>query len=415
MIKLLVIADDFTGALDTGVQFAGKGIATKILNQRTVTREQLSSVDKEVLVIDTETRHLKPEAAYGIVYALAKMAKEAGVTYLYKKTDSGMRGNIGPELWAALEASGQPYLTFIPAFPAINRVTKNGIHYINGLPVQESVFGQDPYDPVKTSKVSELFENIPADVALYCRGETVRKGKSPEIGIFDVETNEDIGKITEALLKDKTMGVMAGCAGFASVLADHLELKKGFLFNPAVTKKLFIACGSVNGVSRKQIEYAEDKGVKRITMTPEQQFSQGYLDSEEGRRWLEGLKKICDSGQTCVLETGISDTGAVETYMQEKRIPLETARVRIADSLGNVVKNLLDMGMEATVMIIGGDTLNSFFHEIDCHEITICKELSQGTVLSSINLNRGRQWIISKSGGFGSPELLTDIEQMITG
>ena len=139
MIKLLVIADDFTGALDTGVQFAGKGIATKILNQRTVTREQLSSVDKEVLVVDTETRHLKPEAAYGIVYALAKMAKEAGVTYLYKKTDSGMRGNIGPELWAALEASGQPYLTFIPAFPAINRVTKNGIHYINGLPVKESV------------------------------------------------------------------------------------------------------------------------------------------------------------------------------------------------------------------------------------------------------------------------------------
>ena len=28
MVKLLIIADDFTGALDTGIQFVNKGIAT---------------------------------------------------------------------------------------------------------------------------------------------------------------------------------------------------------------------------------------------------------------------------------------------------------------------------------------------------------------------------------------------------
>ena len=27
MVKLLIIADDFTGALDTGIQFVNKGIA----------------------------------------------------------------------------------------------------------------------------------------------------------------------------------------------------------------------------------------------------------------------------------------------------------------------------------------------------------------------------------------------------
>lgn len=30
MVKLLIIADDFTGALDTGIQFVNKGIATCI-------------------------------------------------------------------------------------------------------------------------------------------------------------------------------------------------------------------------------------------------------------------------------------------------------------------------------------------------------------------------------------------------
>ena len=33
MVKLLIIADDFTGALDTGIQFVNKGIATRYLQK----------------------------------------------------------------------------------------------------------------------------------------------------------------------------------------------------------------------------------------------------------------------------------------------------------------------------------------------------------------------------------------------
>ena len=31
MVKLLILADDFTGALDTGVQFAACGIPTRVV------------------------------------------------------------------------------------------------------------------------------------------------------------------------------------------------------------------------------------------------------------------------------------------------------------------------------------------------------------------------------------------------
>lgn len=31
MVKLLIIADDFTGALDTGVQFAARGAVTRVI------------------------------------------------------------------------------------------------------------------------------------------------------------------------------------------------------------------------------------------------------------------------------------------------------------------------------------------------------------------------------------------------
>ena len=97
MIKLLVIADDFTGALDTGVQFAGKGMTTKVLNYFPEDEETLKRLQAEVLVIDAQTRHLEGQEAYRKVFDVVKRAGDAGVPYIYKKTDSGLRGNIGKE------------------------------------------------------------------------------------------------------------------------------------------------------------------------------------------------------------------------------------------------------------------------------------------------------------------------------
>ena len=73
------------------------------------------------------------------------------LTIFYKKTDSALRGNIGAELSAALDGSGAGVLSFLPAFPRMNRTTAAGIHYIDGIPAAKSVFGQDPFNPVKES------------------------------------------------------------------------------------------------------------------------------------------------------------------------------------------------------------------------------------------------------------------------
>jgi uncharacterized protein YgbK (DUF1537 family) len=98
MSRLLVIADDYTGSLDTGVQFSRKGVSVLVL-----TRDQLSFQGAgyggyDVLVVDTESRHVLPEEARKIVDDVASEAMRHGVVYFYKKTDSALRGNIGAEL-----------------------------------------------------------------------------------------------------------------------------------------------------------------------------------------------------------------------------------------------------------------------------------------------------------------------------
>ena len=83
MAKLLIIADDFTGALDTGVQFAARGAATCVVTDLTF---DVAQTRAEVLVLDAETRHLNAEEAYGVVYQAVQAALKAGCQYIYKKT-----------------------------------------------------------------------------------------------------------------------------------------------------------------------------------------------------------------------------------------------------------------------------------------------------------------------------------------
>ena len=155
MITLLIVADDFTGALDTGVQFAAAGAATRVVTDSSYDLRHLDP-SIQVLVMDAETRHLSSRAAYEIVYAITKRALDLGVPHIYKKTDSALRGNIGSELSAVLHASGSLNLPFFPAFPKMHRCVKAGVLYIDGIPVDKSVFGRDPFEPVDCSHIPDL-------------------------------------------------------------------------------------------------------------------------------------------------------------------------------------------------------------------------------------------------------------------
>lgn len=81
MLRLLMIADDFTGALDTGVQLAAHGIPTQVV----VGQADLSACSSTVLVVDTETRHLPAAKAAKAVEELTRSAVENGVGCIYKK------------------------------------------------------------------------------------------------------------------------------------------------------------------------------------------------------------------------------------------------------------------------------------------------------------------------------------------
>ncbi len=410
MIKLLLISDDFTGALDTGIQFAQYGANTKIITSSNEEEYLFDGNGAEVLVVDAQTRHLSGKQAYEIVYKLAKSAVLAGVSHIYKKTDSGLRGNIGSELKALLDASEEQFLPFIPAYPQMNRVTIQGLHYVDGQPIRESVFGKDPFEPVVSSDVRDLFHYNNTSIEVLGLRETYKtEFDTPIIGIFDAESEDDIKNIAEYLNDKKQLKIMAGCAGFASFLPQLLNFKKRNFSMPVLDQSMLVMCGSVNPISKDQIEYAEKKGFGRIVLTPRQQLEQNYLSSQEGTLWMDRLENTFIDYPVVMLDTGISNLDSVNRYISKNRMSLHDVRLRIASTLGEIVKKLVEINCNHTLMIIGGDTLLGFFNQIHCNEIFPVCELEAGTVLSYINYKNQKLWIISKSGGFGKPELIYQI------
>lgn len=416
MVKLLLISDDFTGALDTGIQFAEYSAKTKILTATDIDEDLIYKTDAEVLVIDTETRHLNAEEAYHIVYNLVIKAVKAKVQYIYKKTDSGLRGNVGNELAAVLVASGEKFLPFIPALPSMNRVTIKGVHYIDGVPIHKSAFGQDPFEPVTSPYVKDLFNNVSVQTALIEK--TIHYKTifhDPTIGIFDAESLSDFDLIASHLEKNKQLKIIAGCAGFAVALQKKIGLHKKSMELPIVKKPLLVICGSLNPITKQQIEYGEEIGYTRITLTPDQLLNENYFFSEEGDDWIISLRSNTKREPVVMIDTGISSPEIMANHMKEKGIDINQARVIISKALGSLLTKIFykEIGRDKTVMIIGGDTMWGFVEKVNCKEINLVCEIAAGTVLSSINIDGIQSWIISKSGGFGNKELIEEVAKKI--
>src|SRR5689334_13376282 len=109
-----MIADDLTGACDTGVMFARHGWRTLVLPAFPA-----SSTDADLLVLSTDSRADTPDVAAEKTWNGCRFLREQGIRLLYKKIDSVLRGNIGAEVEAVMEQGAHPFAVITPAFPAM--------------------------------------------------------------------------------------------------------------------------------------------------------------------------------------------------------------------------------------------------------------------------------------------------------
>lgn len=410
MLQLLILADDFTGALDTGVQYAKKGYSTQMLMSEEPDFPKDGTV--QVLVANTQSRHVPPEEAYRRVYKWAKAARDVGVHLLYKKTDSTFRGNVGTELEATLKAFGLETLIFAPAFPRLKRTVKNGVAFIDGVPLHETAFSRDPFNPILCSEIEGIVKastTLPVLVAAPEELEhTLENGGGMQIIAVDAETDEDLSRIAFETARWSNMVVFAGCAGFAK----HLD---GLLKPPPTAREertkamtMLVVCGSVNVVSMQQVATAEADGVRSVQLAARQLLDEEYLSSPDGRFLIEEIAKDLKRNGCLILKTAgnEADVDKVVRYAKGLGVPLERLHMMISCQIGRIVSGVLKAQDVDVLTIFGGDTLYGIVRQIGCRVITPQKELFPGIVQSTLQMGETNKVIVSKAGGFGEDDLI---------
>src|SRR3954451_17033667 len=172
MAKILIIADDLTGAADCGAAFAECGMETTVLltSAGSGAMNVREVVDTQALAIDADTRCLGPEQAAACVSGMVRTygdgGGDRGPNFIFKKIDSTLRGNVAAELAATLaatreHASTRVVILLAPAFPACGRTTVNGRQFLYGKPVKN-------FDPWRRHCQSDIATGV-EQVGLTCK------------------------------------------------------------------------------------------------------------------------------------------------------------------------------------------------------------------------------------------------------
>ncbi|WP_394524497.1 four-carbon acid sugar kinase family protein [Lacrimispora sp. JR3] len=411
MVKMLIIADDITGALDTGIQFAKRGIRTQVFTEGKLDESDVKA-DTEVIVVDSESRPMSANESYQVVKNIADWAHKKGVGIIFKKTDSALRGNIGSELQAVADAVKDFPIYFLPGHPEIGRITKGGVHYISGDLLENSVFGKDPFEPVTRSYIPDIIRDQ-SDIPVICKSaeEPIadKSNSRSEIIVCDTETVKNIDDILDKLVKADGLQLIAGCAVLGERLAEKIPFDYGEVSSYEKTDGLYVACGSLNKITLRQLEYAEQNdSFIRKKLTMKQKFSAGYYETPEGKKFLEEMIDLCRTNQKVIVDSFDTEENIAD-FMADKGKELDNLRTLIPQAHGRIVKALAEEPIDLTFLLTGGDTLMGYLKLVGCRHIEPVCEIEPGLVVCKLLWEGHCQQIISKSGGFGTEDILCRI------
>lgn len=124
-LRLAIVADDLTGALDTATPFVLAGLQVAVAVTRDDIAEALAT-GADVVAVNTASRALGPAVAAERVARATSAIMRARPQILFKKVDSRLKGNPGAEAHAMADAADRHRLVVAPAVPDQGRRTEAG-------------------------------------------------------------------------------------------------------------------------------------------------------------------------------------------------------------------------------------------------------------------------------------------------
>lgn len=422
-----IIADDLTGANDSGVQLTEKGINTSVLFDIPAGQEKLDSG----IVIDTNSRALAKEKATVITKQASQFLQQAGYVNIYKKMDSTLRGHIGTELLALYDVFNPAFMFIAPAFPSLGRTTKNGIHYVNGEEIAKTEISKDPKHPVTESSIPKLLEkeighpvglltstDIEASLSVF--QDKINKFKVNDINyiVCDAETQEDLRKAAQRMIAVSERIVWAGSAGLAEVLPEVLGIsKKTDKRSFTKSSRVMTVCGSLSQVTQSQVQYAmRQPNVTAVELDPLKIFGDDWETFRQRytKKILEGLTK----GNDIVLF--VPSNQEVREYVKQagSNLNLTGNQIgeRISGAIGKMVAAVTEINKDLMGLVLtGGDTAKDTARQLGGIGFRLIKQIEAGIPLGTLIGADKEFTVVTKAGAFGKEDSIYHAMQELKG
>jgi uncharacterized protein YgbK (DUF1537 family) len=341
---------------------------------------------------------------------------------VYKKVDSCMRGNVGSEADALLDELNFDVSFITPSFPEMGRTTREDIHLVHGVPLDQTEISRDPTTPVKESRVSVIVQsqsrhpvghvglNFLED-SQNCLSEEIEGQLSKGVKhiVFDAISRDHLDRIARLFSISEYKILPIGSAGLAGSIAKQLtagSVSDAFLKLNSPGSFNLLVCGTASAVTGRQID--------QLSEIPSYNVFQLNPAMLAGRNRTGEFSEL-----TATVRTGLLQKNAILTIKSQQndrndpgRINFQQSADSVVRGLGRLVADVVAVTKPGNLFLTGGDTADAVLTAIEAESIRIVGEVVAGVVQGVIigGLLNGLP-VVTKAGAFGQKDTLVAVHE----
>lgn len=425
MIKIGIIADDFTGAGDAASFLKLENANCILINGVPKDYFELDE-NTEVVVIALKTRSVSQKEAISQVNQAFEFFKKIGTKMIYFKYgstfDSTADGNIGPVLDNLLEEMNLKYTLISPALPINDRKVEDGILYVDGLPIDQTHMRFHPLNPMDESDLAVLMERQSKYKVFKLTISQMEYFLSDQESFnnYIQEKSEENEKFYLAVdyFKDEHGKIIAE-------LFKHLKLFSGSSALPAWLYKTFDCSGkdssSVDYSTNKNILASIKGGVLAGSLSQATQSQIAHFIDKGYASYSIQVEELLNSFDTVKKEISYFINENIENgfiiYSEKKK----DYNPEIHNKVGTLVEELLSFAGEYSIdkginslVVAGGETSGAVVKKMDPNIFYVGEVISPGVpVLIPDNYQSLK--VVLKSGNFGEEDFFVEALKKMSG
>ncbi|WGF86764.1 four-carbon acid sugar kinase family protein [Marinivivus vitaminiproducens] len=345
-LRVAIIADDLTGALDAAAPFAGRGMATVAATGADGLDAALAR-RPDVLTVSTASREAAPEEAGRRCAAVAERVARAGPAILFKKIDSRLKGHLEAEIGAVMTAFGQDRLLVAPGIPDLGRIVADGA-------------------------VQGFGAAVPIPVAERL-GDLARRAAVPDTP--DVAAMRALA--AKVVLMDRRP-LLVGARGLADALAVELtgRARTDAAFAPAFPA--LVAVGSTDPITRAQLDRLTDAAPDCALVAAPNGRAGSDVPDGQGRLTVMATAPGALAEEPAVVAARFAALLAAHVHRHRPRL----------------------------IVCSGGETAAALAVRLGLAWLDVQGEAMPGLPLCAAEIDGKAATLVTKSGGFGDPDTL---------